>query len=184
MRRRGDLFQGKYPGVANGTPAYSGVMRLSIGRLIALLVLLLALTGCSGHYPADPHGTLEHVTDGELRVGVSHSPPETDLGPNPPTGTEVDLVRQYAETVSAHVTWTPGGEEDLVKQLKNGHLDLVIGGLTKDSPWDTEVGITRGYAESTDEFGDTRKHVMAVRNGENAFLMDLEAFLADHGGRS
>lgn len=184
MHSTRDLFHGKFPSVGKGTLTYGVAMKKVIRWLTVLLVLPMSLTGCVTHYPADPHGTLDRVAGGELRVGVSHSPPSTSLESTPPTGHEVDLVNEYARTLNAHVTWTPGGEEELVNQMKNGQLDLIIGGLTKDSPWDKDVGLTRPYAESTDQFGDTQKHVMAVPNGENAFLLNLESFLATHGGRS
>lgn len=34
------------------------------------------------------------------------------------------------------------------------------------------------YTESKDERGETHKHVMLVRKGENAFLLQLDKFLA------
>lgn len=151
--------------------------------LMAAPVLAVALTGCVAHYPADPYGTLERVTDGVLRVGVSHNEPFTSvLGPVP-SGREVELVEDYADTLGAQVEWTAEGEEELVDQLEHGRLDMMVGGLTQQTPWQQKVGLTRPYTQTTDEFGRTEKHVMAVRQGENAFLLELDEFLQDRGGQ-
>ncbi len=158
------------------------VSRLSTG-FGAALVLVLALTGCAGHYPADPHGTLERVTGSVLRVGVSHHEPFASVKGPVPSGREVQLVQQYATTLDAEVAWTADGEEELVDQLEHGQLDMMIGGLTDRTPWKKKVGLTRPYTQTTDEFGRTEKHVMAVRQGENAFLLDLDEFLHSEGGQ-
>ncbi|WAP51600.1 transporter substrate-binding domain-containing protein [Arthrobacter sp. ATA002] len=147
--------------------------------MTALLAAVLALAGAScSNFPADPEGTLERVTDGTLRVGVSHSPPATNIKGAEPTGPETDLVRDFAASLDAGVEWLEGGEEYLMEALKQGDLDLVIGGLTESTPWTDKAALTAPYAESTNRWGQTRKHVLAVRMGENAFLTTLEEFLA------
>ncbi|GER23084.1 ABC transporter substrate-binding protein [Zafaria cholistanensis] len=137
------------------------------------------LTGCGISIPADPEGTLERVRDGHLRVGVSTNAPwaETRDGAEP-AGIEPDLVRKFAATLPARIQWSEGGEQKLVDELKRGNLDIVLGGLTKDTPWAEKVAVTAPYAEATDEHGETHKHVMATPPGENAFLLELEKFLA------
>ena len=42
-----------------------------------------------------------------------------------------------------------GGEETLIGRLERGELDLVIGGLTADTPWVEQAAITKPYAETT-----------------------------------
>jgi polar amino acid transport system substrate-binding protein len=159
----------------------SPIIRSLIVGVGAILGLLLA--GCAGPYPADPHQTLSRVTGAELRVGISHNEPFVSVAGPSPSGREVALVEDYAATLDAEVAWTADGEEELVDQLEHGRLDLVIGGLTNKTPWKKKVGLTRPYTQTTDEFGQTEKHVMAVRKGENAFLLDLDEFLQAHGGR-
>ncbi len=148
----------------------------------ALLALVLALTGCGGSFPADPDGTLEDVRGGELRVGVSPAPPWTELpaaaGPTEePSGTEVDLVKAFAEHLDADVTWVVGGEEELIGQLERAELDLVVGGLTAQSPWQGKAALTYPYGTTTGPDGKPEKHVLAAPLGENAFLVELEHFL-------
>lgn len=148
----------------------------------AAATVLLAVTGCSATIPSDPDGTLDRVTDGTLRVGVSPNPPWTDLPGGPdadPEGSEVDLVEGFAASIGADVEWVPGGEEDLIGRLERGELDLVIGGLTARSPWSEKAALTYRYTETTGPEGEKELHVMAAPMGENAFLVELERFLLE-----
>ena len=146
------------------------------------LALLLVAGGCSATIPTDPDGTLERVSGGTLRVGVSPNPPWTDLPGGPdaaPAGTEVELVEQFARSIDAEIVWVPGGEEDLVGQLEHSELDLLVGGLTARSPWSNKVALTYRYTSTTGPRGEKELHVMATPMGENAFLVELERFLLD-----
>lgn len=146
----------------------------------AAVIASLLLAGCSATIPTDPEGTLDRVTGGTLRVGISPNPPWTDLPTGPdgdPSGTEVALVEDFAETIDADVVWVAGGEEDLIGQLERGELDLVIGGLTAKSPWSEKAALTYRYAETTGPEGEKELRVMAAPMGENAFLTEIEGFL-------
>ena len=70
-----------------------------------------------------------------------------------------------------------GGEEPLIGELEHGRLDLVVGGLTADSPWSDKAAITKPYTEAPDATGKPVGRVMAAPMGENAFLLELEEFL-------
>ncbi len=145
--------------------------------------MMAGLAGCAGQYPTDPHHTLNEVTGGTLRVGASHNEPFVSVTGPTPSGTEIALVTSYADTLDADIDWTIGGEEELVDRLEHGELDMLVGGLTDETPWEKKVGLTRPYANTTDRFGRTDKHVLAVRMGENAFLLDLDEFLHSTGGQ-
>jgi hypothetical protein len=69
-----------------------------------------------------------------------------------------------------------------VGDLEEGDLDLVIGGLTAETPWSEKAGTSRPYTTSTDEQGATVEHVMLVPRGENRFLIELDAFLLGSDG--
>lgn len=133
------------------------------------------MTGCGISIPTDPDGTLENVTGGELRVGVSPDTDLVDVAGATPTGPLVDLVTTYAASLDASTDWTVDSEETLVGMLEAGDLDLLVGGFTEQSAWTDHAGMTRGY--SGIEGADGRKIVMLVPLGENAFLSDLERFL-------
>lgn len=148
-------------------------------KVAILAVLVTLLCACGLSIPTDPNGTLDRVTGGNLRVGVSWNEPRTSWPPDQdePTGVEPDLIREFAEHLGAGVTWQRGGEERLMDQLAEEDLDLVIGGLTSDTPWGSEAAITAVYDRSVGPEGKQQAHVMATIMGENAFLVELEQFL-------
>lgn len=125
-------------------------------------------------WPRDPESTLEHVRGGVLRVGAIHEPPwlVVDDDGGPPRGLEAELAQALAQQLGAELRWHYGGETRLMQELRAFELDLVIGGLTTDSPYATEVGFTRPYTSSAE--GD---HVFAAPPGENGWLATLEGFL-------
>lgn len=155
-------------------------------RPVAALVSALVLTGCGVQIPADPDGTLDAVrASGELTVGVSPNPPFTTLPQTPdgrPGGTEVELVTGFAESLGAEPVWVVGGEQELVRQLEEGEIQVLIGGLTEKNPHLRKTGTTRPYV-TTPEHGTQVKHVMAVVPGENALLSALERFLDGESDR-
>jgi len=153
-------------------------------RLLAVAVAVIALTivsGCSS-VPADPHGTLDRVRGGVLRVGATHHPPWVEAaGISPPGGDEVDIVTAFANDNDADLEWEVGSEQSLVEALERGDLDLVIGGFTDATPWTERAATTVPYTEATGPDGSVEKHVMLTRMGENRFLVALETFLMDRG---
>ena len=143
--------------------------------------MALALTGCtSSGYPADPDGTFDDVSGGTLSVGIVHHPPYVDATGEEPAGSEVDLVRAFAEQLDADIEWTASGEEALMTAMESGDVDLVAGGLTDQSPWSSKASLTRSYAEDTGPDGETVQLVLAVPLGENQLLGELERFLDEH----
>ena len=154
---------------------------MSVRRLILTVIVTICTgvttVGC-GAVPRDPEKTLERVTGATLRVGVSHHPPWTDAGQTTePTGSEIDLVKGFAQTLGAKIEWVVGGEEMLITALEHGELHLVVGGLTAETPWVDHVAITKPYAETRDARGERQELVMAAPPGENAYLLTLERFL-------
>jgi hypothetical protein len=158
-------------------------------RALALLASALLLGGCGvpalSDIPVDPDGTLERVrSDGVLRVGASPRAGWVELGDGPPPeGREPALVSGWAEHLGVDVEWTVAGEEELVRLLEDGELDLAVGGFTEDNAWVSKVGLTRSYTEVVVD-GTTEAHVMMVPMGENALQSDLERWLDDHGAEA
>jgi polar amino acid transport system substrate-binding protein len=87
-------------------------------------------------------------------------------------GPEPLFVENLARDLGARVQWVRGPEATLLKALHERELDLVIGGLTDDSPWQTEVALTRPYASK-----DKDHFVIAASPGENAWLVHVERAL-------
>ncbi len=98
------------------------------------------------HDPAGSDGTLDRVSGGTMRVGVTHADPWVLLRDGQPVGgAEVELVRRFARSIGARVQWIDGSEEELVNSLKEGSLDMVIAGLTSKSRWKKDAAFTRPY---------------------------------------
>jgi polar amino acid transport system substrate-binding protein len=111
---------------------------------LALVAAAVLLAGCG--IPRDPEGTLDQVRGGTLWVGISQHEPWTRLEAGRPSGVEVRLVERFAGQLGATVRWVDGSEAELVAALEVRELDLVVAGLTSDTPWQAKAAITRGYA--------------------------------------
>lgn len=161
--------------------------RVSNALVVVVVLILTVLTvgSACAPIPRDTDGSLDRITDGVLRVGVSENPPWTEVfDDGRVAGREVDLITGFAGEHSADVEWTPGAESELVMAMVRGDLDVVVGGLTSDSPWEKEVALTRSYAQDVTPDGDTEQMVMATPLGENALLVALETYLAGTGEAS
>ena len=143
--------------------------------------MVVLLAGCGLTIPADPDGTLDSVTGGELRVGVSPDGELVRVDGGTPSGSVVELVDDFARSIDAEPTWTVATEESLVRMLETGDLDLIAGGITADTPWVDKAGVSRGH--SGIDGADGRELVMLVPLGENAFLSRLEGFLDEEVGQ-
>lgn len=151
-------------------------------RLAALLLSALPLLSACGivsSIPADVDGTYDRARDGTLVVGVSEHPPwvNVDGDTGEVTGSEADLLNSFAQSINAEIEWRPGPESVLAERIKDGEVDLVVGGLTTTAPWASHMALTRPYAVVEGE-----NMVMGVRLGENELLVALERHLArEHG---
>jgi polar amino acid transport system substrate-binding protein len=121
----------------------------------ALLAVAMAATILSAacQYPRDPEGTLDRVQGGTMRVGVAHNPPWVDLSGERPAGVEPRLIRRFAERIGVgKIDWVEGTETELVEAMDGFQLDVIIAGLTRSSPFMTEVALTRPYVDTDVEF--------------------------------
>jgi ABC-type amino acid transport substrate-binding protein len=152
-------------------------------RLTSVVVVVLAVLVPGCQYPRDVEGTLDRVSDGgALRAGVTEHEPYVTFAGERPGGVEVRLLEDFARRLGTRVEYVRDSEESLVQQLREGELDVVAGGISDRSPWKKEAAPTRPYATTHERVADkevTDRHVMLVRNGENAFLVELERYLLD-----
>jgi polar amino acid transport system substrate-binding protein len=159
---------------------------VGLRRVLLLVAAGVFLAGCGisvpGDFPADPDGTMDRVrSDGVLRVGASPRRGWVDVDGGTPQGHEPSLATGFADHLGVEVEWTVAGEEELVRLLEDGELDLAVGGFTDTNAWVAKVGLTRPYAE-VEVGGTTEAHVMMVPMGENALQSSLERWLDGHGG--
>lgn len=145
-------------------------------RVAPALLAASLVTACSS-VPSDPDGTLERVESTQvLRAAASPREGQVSVDGSRVSGPEPELVEGFAEKLGAKVEWQVMGEEPAVEAMERGEIDLLVGGMTDQSPYAQRVGMTRPYTESVDH-GETVKHVMAVPMGENAMLSELERYL-------
>ena len=117
--------------------------------LISLLVLsVVAQFGCAS-LPRDPKETLRQLQSRPIRVGLVEHPPWVVRTNDEPAGVEVDLIRNFASQLGTTPDWHWGGEQEQMEALEHYQLDVVLGGLTDETPWRKYVGITRPYFEET-----------------------------------
>lgn len=151
------------------------VLRRRAAASAVALLAALSLAGCGMTIPSDPDGTLDSVRGDDLRVGVAPDGELVEVSVGDPTGSVIDLVDGFADSIDATPEWTVATEETLVRMLEQGDLDLIAGGITSDTPWLDKAGVSRGYTGI--EGADGRTLVMLVPLGENAFLSELERYL-------
>lgn len=141
-----------------------------LNRTLVALVLL-AVAGCD--LPKDPEGTLERVAGGELRVGVL-----------PGNGRAEAEDRRIVDVLATALQTTPsfssGDAHNVFWDLEHGRLDLVIGGLPSKTPFSAKVGLSRTAGPLFRE-GDAEDRVLAVRNGENGFLLAVNRAIEASG---
>ena len=146
------------------------------GHTLAVILLHLVVA-CQ--LPRDPGGTLERVEGGTMRAGFVPNPPWVLEPGNTGQvgGIEGTLAQRLAVQVGASVTWIPGTESQHLENLKHGRIDLLIAGLTDQSPVAREAGMTRPYYS---EAGDPpARHLLVAPPGENAWIMRVERSLAE-----
>jgi polar amino acid transport system substrate-binding protein len=157
---------------------------MPLRRSILLSVVALAPSWACG-LPRDPEGTLERVRGGTLKVGFVVDTPWVTQRGSGAGGIEGTIVAELARQLGARIAWTHGSETPLLTALHEGDLDLVVAGLTKDSPWNGKVAFTRPYyVDTTTVHGETREvpHVVAVRPGENGWHVYVERMLEARKG--
>jgi len=118
--------------------------RITKNCCILFIVINLLLTACSD-LPRDPKQTLQHIEGNQIRVGLVENPPWVIRTNGEPAGAEVELVKNLAQELNATPVWFWGSEQKHLEALKNYELDLVIGGITSDTPWSKEIGLTSPY---------------------------------------
>jgi polar amino acid transport system substrate-binding protein len=141
------------------------------------------MASCSA-VPRDSHGALDRVRGGVLRAGVVDHPPWTVVDDHTITGTEAQLVEDWAGQLGARVEWRAGDLDELAQALHRREIDLLAAGLHQKTPYASQLALTQPYAESTDAHGETQRFVLAVTPGESALLFNLDQFLAARGGAS
>jgi polar amino acid transport system substrate-binding protein len=122
-----------------------------------------------------------------MRVGVTeHRPWTTTPTGGGGGGIEGALVAEVAKDLGARIEWVRAPESRLLRALELGELDVVIAGLTDESPWKDRVAFTQpmytdtiviGSPERTTPLRDIRNQTVFVLPGDPA-----AAFVRRRGG--
>lgn len=112
------------------------------------VLCLTLLAGCDS-YPKDPDSSLRKAKQSGLRVGAIHSPPWVEVRQGSVTGREAEIVEGFAKSIGSHVEWMTGGESEILPILEQKELQIVIGGLSKETPWRKRVGLTNPYKKES-----------------------------------
>lgn len=137
------------------------------------LLPIMLLAGCSD-YPRDIEGTLDRVAArGTIAVGIIAG--ADDAADRP----KIDAyLARVARAAKAQPRLTTGAAEPLLLRLESGDLDLVIGEISSDTPWKTDVAVIEPI--TTRPQGDAELALSPIaRNGENRWIMLLERELRD-----
>lgn len=133
-------------------------------RIVCLLLLAsLVLSGCG--LPNDPNGTLQEVEGGTLRAGVIAGEAHAAIAHA--------KLQRLAESLDASLKVQSGTTHELMEQLEHGELDIVAV-LPKKTPY-THVALSKPVAS------EKPFRVWALPQGENAWLLRVNAFLANPG---
>jgi membrane-bound lytic murein transglycosylase MltF len=146
-------------------------MRWIINAFLVFALPSLMSFSCDD-LPRDQSGTVKRVvSSGELRVGLVENPPFVIRTADEPKGVEVEIIKNFAQSMNARPVWNWGSEEQLMPALENYKLDLIAAGVVADTPWKNRVGLTSPY---------TQQQVIATPPGENQMIKRLDEFLSQN----
>lgn len=131
-----------------------------------LLIVLCVVAGCT--FPRDPENSFEEAQKNGLQVGVVQNPPFVTISGETFGGSEVELLRKFAEKEHLQIEFKEGSESELVEELEKFRLHVVAGGFSKKTLWKKKAGLTAAY---------DKNHVFLIPKGENRLLERLEAFI-------
>ena len=138
---------------------------MRIFYFISLTIVTLFLVSCS--IPKDSRDSLERAKSTTIKVGAIENPPFVIYGESELTGSEIEMIRDFALNESLEIDFIKGSESDLMKKIEEAEIHIVVGGITKKTVWKEKSGQTKPYD------GD---HVWLVPKGENRLVFTLETF--------
>jgi sRNA-binding carbon storage regulator CsrA len=138
-------------------------------------LLFVTLSGCND-IPADPGKSFENAAISGLRAGYFQNNPWVFESEGRLSGIEPEIINGFASANGFKVTWISGTEEDLMRKLEKKEIHLVVGGFLDDTPWKSrKTGFSKPYFTDKKE-----KRVIAIMQGENRLLFNLEKYIKIH----
>ena len=122
-------------------------------KIAAVLIGALAAGGCSD-FPKDNAETLKQLQAGrEMKVGVAHNPPWTVAAEGRIEGVEPALVTQWAQSLGTKARFITAPADDLVEALYKRELDVLVMGLTDETPHSGKLALSQPYLEVKTHIG-------------------------------
>jgi polar amino acid transport system substrate-binding protein len=137
-------------------------LKISLAGCFAVIALSTIITFLDKiHFPKDAEDSLEKIMNHTIRVGFTNASPWVYPADGKPEGIEADIVANFAKTLNAKVDWVEGTEEQLYKALRRDEIDILIAGITDETLWHKEVGLTKPYIETEIVIGQPASPVLS-----------------------
>lgn len=136
-------------------------------KIIVFVSALMLFVSCD--FPRDARSSFEQAKENGLKVGIAENPPFTKMENGKPSGTEVELIKDFAASEGLKVRFEKDSESDLIKKLEEFNLHMVVGGFEKKTQWKKKAATTITY--------DKEQHVFLIPKGENKLLQKLETYI-------
>jgi polar amino acid transport system substrate-binding protein len=125
-----------------------------LGIVSALMVSLLALSGCGGQQPTAPAGnaaTGGAASEKVLKAGadIAYAPFEFMDDKQNPTGFDVDLLTEIGKDMGYTVKFETAAFDGLIAALGNGKFDVIASAMTITDERAKSVLFSDRYFEST-----------------------------------
>ncbi|WP_138934064.1 hypothetical protein [Roseovarius arcticus] len=130
-------------------------------KLVLSIAIVGLLSAC--RVPDDPELTTEKVTDSVLKVGVLT---------NAVDPVDAKALALVADMLQAELQYVTGDPHSLFAQLEAGEIHIIAGRIPSDTPFATDVALTDPLGSVT-LVDDTQDRVLAIRKGENRFLVTV-----------
>ena len=106
-------------------------MKKTLSILIAALLVLSALTGCSGKTEAAKTDSETIIARGKLVVGITDFAPMDYMGDNGDwIGFDADLARAFAQSLGVQAEFTVIDWDNKTLELNAGNIDCIWNGMT------------------------------------------------------
>lgn len=135
-------------------------------KFIKFLIFFI-LVSCSP-YPKDANNSFKDAKKNKLKVGVAINPPFTMFKNDSIIGSEIEIIRDFADQENLQIEIVKGTESDLVEKIEQYQLHIIAGGFDKKTIWKKKAKPTVPY---------DGHHVLLVPSGENRLLFKLEKFI-------
>lgn len=137
------------------------ILSLAFSRIMLVAMMVPMLSACK--VPDDPEGTTRNVKEGTLKVGALVAPLDD---------VDTAAIARIADALQVESDIRTGDPHNLFALLEAGELHVVAGRIPSNTPFASQVGLTNPLGRIA-VGSDTEDRVLAIRKGENLFLVTI-----------